>query len=517
MNRALSTLLLAAVLIVAVLVVTTLITFSGLANNAKYAYDEVWRQDYSGALSLKIIDLTGDGQDDLFVQNGHSLSIVDAAGSELFRQSYSTGVSTTMGDVNGDGTEDVVVFDESGTFALTGTGEGLWEAFPEDVGTPYRAAIIRFPSGRQVLLGDDEGQVIALDARGQPLWRGATTIVDYIRGLDEVLVDGTTQVAVANHNGMIKVFDETGAAQWEYSLSGFLRRMRAYDLDGDGTSEILAGGDGNRLVMLSADTGEELLNRGLGQAITEIREAELDGEPSSREFVVGGKEGGVWAFNADGRQLWSASVSEKVNEIAGLDLDDDGAQEVVVGDDNGLVVVFSGTAGTRQTLGTWPTAIGRIDAGRLSGSDQIVVADLTSLSLLDLRKARAPLWYSPLLAGLIVSFVIAGAAWFVATLPPKPVLRVAAEDQSVEGLLTRNRMLHESLADVERLRGTSEMPAEAYLARLRDLRGELATTQATLLKAGHNLRLETFKCPNCGGTLPLGMDKCEYCGQITIA
>lgn len=517
MNRAISTIILAVVLIGAVLGVTGVITFSGLANQAKYNYEQVWQVEYPGALSLKIIDLTGDGRDELYVQNVDSFSLYEADGNVLLRHAYSQGVSTTMGDVDADGVEDVVVFDAQGVFALNGAGETLWTTQLANVGAPFRAAVIRFRGGHQVVLGDDRGQVIALDDSGRELWRGSTTLTDYIRGLDEVVVNGARLVAVANHNGMVIVFDERGAARWEYSLPSTLRRMRAFDLDGDGTSEILAGGDGNQLVMLSAATGEELFSRGLGQAITEIREAEIDGEPSSREFVVGGKEGGVWAFNADGTQLWSGSLSDKVNEIAGLDLDDDGAQEVIVGDDSGLVAVFTGTGGTRQTLNNWPSAIGRIDAGRLTGADQIVVADGSSLSLLALNKVRAPFWYSPLLAGLIVSFVIALAAWFVATLPPKPVLRVAAEDQSVEGLLARNRMLHESLADVERLRGTSEMPAEAYLARLKDLRGELADTQGALIKAGHNIRLETFKCPNCGGALPLGLDKCEYCGQTVIA
>jgi predicted RNA-binding Zn-ribbon protein involved in translation (DUF1610 family) len=35
-------------------------------------------------------------------------------------------------------------------------------------------------------------------------------------------------------------------------------------------------------------------------------------------------------------------------------------------------------------------------------------------------------------------------------------------------------------------------------------------------KAGVPVRVETFKCPNCGGTLPLGIDRCDYCGQVVI-
>jgi hypothetical protein len=315
---------------------------------------------------------------------------------------------------------------------------------------------------------------------------------------------------------MVVVFDEQGQALWDYQLSGTLRRLRAYDLDGDGNGEILVGGDGSRLALLEAATGEERFNRGLGQAIIEIREAELDGEPSAREFVVGGREGGVWAFDAAGSQLWSASLADRVSEMVAFDVDDDGTEEVLVGDEGGGVTIFTG-AGHRQSLGNWPSAIARLEAGRLSASDQLAVADQRSLQLLSLEKRTAPFWYTPLLAGLAVSAIIAFAAWFVANIPPKPVLRVAAEDQSVEGLLARNRMLHESLADVDRLRGTGEMPAEAYLARLRELRGELAATQAALQKAGQPIKLETFMCPNCGGALPIGLDKCDYCGQTVIA
>jgi outer membrane protein assembly factor BamB len=515
-SRVVTTLVLAIVLIVAVMAVTAAITFTGLANNAKFAETRVWEVPFAEAQNLQILDFTGDGEDELFLQNTTTIAMLAPDGQERFRQAFSTGLNTTLGDVDGDGVEDIVVFHAQGVTVVGGDGSTLWEARPGDVSTPYRSAVLRFASGNQVLLGDARGAVVALDGRGQEVWRGSTTITDYIRGLDDVRVGGTVHAAVANHNGLVVVFDEQGQALWDYQLSGTLRRLRAYDLDSDGNGEILVGGDGSRLVLLEAATGAERFSRGLGQAITEIREAELDGEPSSREFVVGGREGGVWGFRADGSQLWSASLSDQVSDIIAIDVDDDGTEEVVVGDESGGLTIFTG-AGHRQGLGGWPSEIAALDAGRLTGSDQLVVADLRTVQLLEVDKQTAPFWYSPLLAGLIVSAIIAFAAWFIANIPPKPVLRVAAEDQSVEGLLARNRMLHESLADVDRLRGTGEMPAEAYLARLRELRGDLAATQAALQKAGQPIQLETFICPKCGGALPIGLDRCDYCGQTVIA
>ncbi len=515
-SRTIVTLVLAVVLIGAVLCITGGMSLLGIANNAKFAQTQVWEASFSDSQSMKILDFTGDGQDELFVQNTNQIALFDSAGQELWHENFSGSLlSTTLGDVNGDDVEDIVVFHSSGVTVYLGDGSELWSVSPDDLGSPYRSAVLRFAGGTQVLVGDDSGQVVALDTSGQEVWRGETAIVDYIRGLDDARIDGDPYAAVANHNGLVKLFDEQGNALWEYDLGSDLRRLRAYDLDGDGNSEILIGGDGSRLVALSAVTGEELFAKGLGQTIVEIREAELNGDPGAREFVVGGKDGGVWAFNANGAQLWSSTLSNRVNEIVAIDVDDDGVDEVAVGDDGGGVTLFTGS-GARQTLESWNSAIMRLDSGRLTGSDQLVVADASAVHLLDLSKQTAPFFYTPLLAGLIIALVIAFAAWFIATIPPKPVLRVAAEDQSVEGLQSRNRMLHESLADVDRLRGTGEMPANAYLARLRDLRGELADTQAALQKAGQPIQLETFKCPNCGGALPIGLDKCDYCGQTVI-
>lgn len=190
---------------------------------------------------------------------------------------------------------------------------------------------------------------------------------------------------------------------------------------------------------------------------------------------------------------------------------------MIVGDDSGRVVIFSGAAGNRNGLASHASGITRLDAGKLSGSDQIAVADGSGVQLSSVGKTTAPIWYTPLLAGVCVSGIILVAAWFIATLPAKPVLRAAAEDQSVEGLRSRRRMLHESLADVDRLRQSEKMPPDAYLARLRELRGELAETEAALQKAGVPIKVETFQCPHCGGTLPLGLDKCEYCGNVVIS
>jgi hypothetical protein len=375
--------------------------------------------------------------------------------------------------------------------------------------------VVRFPERTLIIAGDDKGQLIALDKDGQEVWRDYLSSGDAIRGLDDALIDGKIYLAAANHDGHVALYDAAGKALWTYS-TGVLRRLRAYDLNGDGNSEILLGTENGQLIVLDAATGNELFKRSLGQAVTEIREVEVDGKPESREFVAGGKEGGVWAFVANGAELWSNNVSDKVTEIAGLDIDQDGAEETIIGDDGGGVTLFAGKTGERFGLDGHPGAIMRIDAAKLGDGRKVVVADAGEVKVYSIEKQNAPFFYSPLIAGVILSAAVLLAAWFIASIPAKPAQRIAIEDQSAEGLLAQRRMLHENIADVERMKQAGEMPPEVYTARLKELRAELADNEAALMRDGVKIQAETMKCPNCGGTLPLGVDKCDYCGQIVI-
>jgi hypothetical protein len=117
----------------------------------------------------------------------------------------------------------------------------------------------------------------------------------------------------------------------------------------------------------------------------------------------------------------------------------------------------------------------------------------------------------------VVSAVILVIAAILTSIPKKPELKVSFQDKSKESLEAERRMLKESIADVERLRKSGEVTGDAYLARLKRLRADLADNETAFKTAGFPIKVETFQCPNCGGTLELGMDKCEYCGQILLS
>ncbi|MBN2118336.1 MAG: PQQ-binding-like beta-propeller repeat protein [Anaerolineales bacterium] len=384
-----------------------------------------------------------------------------------------------------------------------------------EIGTPARIALIRFASGPQIVLGDSSGRLLALSLEGQPLWTYMLGSGE-VRGMDDARISGQMYLAAAANGGNIAVLDAQGNPIWSHSQEQ-LRRLRAFDLDSDGDSEIITGGEYGAFFIYSAVDGSTLFKTRLGQAVSEVREVELNGDPSAREIVAGGKDGGVWAFSNTGDKLWSGSLSDKVTEISGIDIDGDGKEEAVIGADSGEVVIFTGS-GARHNLATHRTGIYRIDVGKLGAERYVVVADGGAVQVEKVTFSSLPgFQYTPLIVGVIVSAIILVIAGILASIPKKPEMKVSFQNTSRESLEAQRRMLKESIADVERLRASGEVTGDAYLARLKRLRADLAENEAAFKAQGYPIKVETIQCPNCGGTLELGMDKCEYCGQVLLS
>jgi hypothetical protein len=393
----------------------------------------------------------GDGQDELFIQNTQNVSVYDGNGALMLSQDYQS-PKTTLGDVNGDGIEDIIVYyvGTGMSVDVISNGKKTTLATALNIGFPARVALIRFASGPQIILGDSSGSLLSLSLEGQPLWT-STLGSSEVRGMDDAKINGQTYAAIATNDGNLAVYDWQGNQVWSKSQEQ-LRRLRAFDLNSDGKSEIITGGEYGAFFIYNAADGGSLFNTTLGQAVSEVREVELDGDPSSREIVAGGKDGGVWAFSNTGNKLWSGSLSDKVTEISGIDIDGDGTEEAVIGSDSGEVAIFTGK-GSRNNLSTHNTGITRIDVGKLGTERYVVIADGSEVQVEKVNFNSIPgFQYTPLIVGVIVSVIILVIAGILASIPKKPEMKVSFQNTSRESLEAQRRMLKESIADVERLR-----------------------------------------------------------------
>ena len=520
-QRVIITIVLALALMCLVMGVAAAITFTGAVNRDKWAVSETWAQPAASVQSMKVTNMTGAGKTDLFVQAGNTIQIYDASGKLVLGQEFPGTLAATMGDVNGDGTQDILAYyKESQASVATALkasgGEAIWKTGLVGLGDVGRAAAVDFDgTGKYgVVVGDTTGKLVAVSESGKERWRYDLKATE-LRGLDNILIGKTQLIAAADIGGNVVALDGKGKVVWPFTVSGGLRRLRTYELITPGQSAVLLGGETGMLYVLEGSTGKQLWTANAGQAITEIRLAELDGDPGTREVVVGGKKGGVWAYSQTGAQLFAASVGSKVQEIASLDAEGSGRDVVAIGDESGGVA-FLNAQGNRLASKSYSAPINRLLGDKFMDSKRFLVADAAQVRAVKVDKQTAPFWYSPLLAGLLACAVIAVVAFIIGSIKPAPTLQISAEQMTVEAQKARRIMLHESVNDLKRMKTSGEVPPEAYLARLKDLRAQLADAEANLIKLGVPLQAETIKCPNCGGTLDLGTDRCEYCGQVVI-
>ena len=75
MSKKFVPLIIAAVLACMVMLVTGVFSFSGSVSAEKASSEAAWSQPFDTAESMKIIDLTGDGQDELFIQSMDNVSV----------------------------------------------------------------------------------------------------------------------------------------------------------------------------------------------------------------------------------------------------------------------------------------------------------------------------------------------------------------------------------------------------------------------------------------------------------
>jgi len=527
MNKTVA-IVLAVVLMVIVMTVSVILFFTGAATREKWDFQEVWMASFSGAESMKIIDLTGDKVKDVFLQSRSKVAILDAQGQEIWSGTYQA-LATTMGDFSGDGTDDfVVIYQPSGesvtATAYTGQGHELWTRALPNFGEPSRATSVDFQgdSVREIVAGDMVGHLVCLSSQGEILWEydlpNPTSNPDdvYVRGLDDVSLTGTTAVAAANYAGQVVLLDGQGRPLWaEKDFPERLRRLRAYDLDGDGRSEVILGGEYGTVWALRGSNGELLWSQAIGQRVQEIQDVEVDGDPATTEVAVGGKEGSLVVYNHQGQKLMSASPGGKVSEIATIDMDDDGRDEILAGNNEGKLAIYDHQGDSLQSK-SFAGEITRLDTGKLTGEDQFVVAAGAEVSLLQMELAKAPFWYNTLVAGFIACLAIAAGAWAITNIAPAPKLQYSAEDMTIEGLRAKRKMYLESLHELKKAHQAGQVPAESYLARSKELREQVAQAEAEMMRLGASIKPEMIKCPNCGGSIELGSDKCEYCGQTVI-
>ncbi len=150
-------------------------------------------------------------------------------------------------------------------------------------------------------------------------------------GMQEIAIS-VSQYYSTGTAGWLLLFDKDGNLSWEKSNLPAISNMKIADVDGDGKDDIVLGifsylyvydylGD----VKMKRQTqhGNHLLS-------IDIADLENDGES---EIITGGAHriNNIYVFDSSGGRKWIALAPEEANAVLGVDMDDDGVKEVLVG------------------------------------------------------------------------------------------------------------------------------------------------------------------------------------------
>ena len=413
----------------------------------------------------------------IIAQGQERVVVIDAAGKVLADKTLPGGpINAATGDLDGDGAEDLIVAQGNAATkvsAFDGSLNPLWSA-PTVQGLSQATRVLAVDLDgdrrREVVVGDAQGRIAALTSAGRPLWSyafAATTQNAEVRGLDDLaLGQGRGRLlAVARRSGEIVLLDGKGKLVASLQVRNPVRRLRVFDLDGDGRDEVVVGDEAGYYQSIAAD-GKQTPLGSIGDTITEIRTLEADGDAALREIVVGGKRGGFVLLS--GRTTRArGSVPGKVSAAGGVDSDGDGRDELFVGTEEGGVFMFDGQAERLADVGS----LGKVE--RIFGIESktrdrlVVVGAGSALQAFRAERVRAPAWYAPWAPAMLGLFAIA-VGTLVLTLtqtPPTPVAPVVDP---------RAQDLDHSIARVNDLMARGVVAADLGGARLQQLERQRA-------------------------------------------
>jgi len=225
----------------------------------------------------------------------------------------------------------------------------------------------------------------AADRGLRPLWRTAAVSVDgapaTVAGLLPVDIDADgSQEVIALRGPQAVCLDRSGRELWVFSAADRLSAVAAADLHGEGTLQVLVGGDDEHYYILDARTGAEqarcrvetLLRVGTSSvrqprvAAICVGDVDLDGV---QDIIVGTKNGNIARYDLDLKLVWSFDqIEHGTRDMVLVDLAEDEKLEIVAENRYGAVEVLSAAGhartGTYSELGDVEMAIGDINGDR---------------------------------------------------------------------------------------------------------------------------------------------------------
>jgi outer membrane protein assembly factor BamB len=303
-------------------------------------------------------DVDGDGVIDIVVTSTVGpVFALDAAGHEIWRVDLEEPipVAPTVVDILADPVPEVLVLAETGRLAcLEGrTGDIIWEsnALGRNKWGAMTVAVadINRDGEMEIVAGDMDGKLACFDSSGTELWSHQEPVgIGSAPAIGDLDGDGYAEIVCVTEDTPLFCLDHKGTLRWRMmeTAAGWEGRLRReasapviWDLDRDGTPEIIVG-IGRTVSAASAD-GKLLWSSPMkNQVDSAISVADTDGDGEVEIFAMD-LSGKIACIGGDGKEKWAASVEGRARRSPTIaDIDGDGEIEILAAGYSGYGFVF---------------------------------------------------------------------------------------------------------------------------------------------------------------------------------
>jgi WD40 repeat protein len=329
--------------------------------------DTLYVLDYSGKLSWKceeacrqvksirslyVADLDGDGHGEILAgsvgadPDTPSLFVFNFQGQILWKTKIPGEVTTLYAiDLNQDGKAEILAGSTDGTvYVWDYQGNLQWKYKMEGSAVTLTAFDLGKKGQPEILVGSEDGSVYLLGNKGELQDHFSTKgSILSLYGVDRKAETGfkpdSVLVLVGSLDSTLYVLEPEESQgtfslklKWKFETSGSVNVTYAFDLEGNGSKEILLG-SGDHKVYILDEQGQLKWTFTTGGEIVSLQAFDLDRDGKG-EVIVASNDQQVYILNSVGDPKWKYETPKFISGVFGVDIDGDGRGEVVIGSDN---------------------------------------------------------------------------------------------------------------------------------------------------------------------------------------